>query len=188
MPTKTKKATCCTIFSCQWWICASLVVIALALIVVVIFQVQTYIYDNSATAGQDCTEVKTETVQAVFLSNGQVYFGTITRMNELSMTLEDVYYLQVNQTLQGEGSEVSTNFALQKLGAAEIHGPEDAMVINREHVLYWENLEEDSDIITAMEQYDEQAAAADAVTDVEVEKEADEVEEVEDSEDVEDDE
>src|SRR5438128_2608676 len=34
--------------------------------------------------------------QAVFLSNGQVYFGKIAEMNQVDLTLTNIYYLHSN--------------------------------------------------------------------------------------------
>ncbi len=98
--------------------------------------------------------------QAVFLSNGQVYFGhTQTNMRGEYVQLVDVYYLQVNQSdqLNADSTDTTTtdqsNFALIKLGN-EIHGPKDAMLINRDHILFIEDLRSDSEIVTQIEAFE----------------------------------
>lgn len=80
--------------------------------------------------------------QAVFLNGGQVYFGKITDLNNKFITLNDIYYLQVAQQVQPKESK-SNNFTLAKLGC-ELHRPTDVMVINRDQVIFWENLKNDT--------------------------------------------
>lgn len=97
--------------------------------------------------------------QAVFLNNGQVYFGSITDVNDNDLVLTNIYYLQVvNRPLQRtqEGQATSTEsqqeLTLIKLGN-ELHGPVDQMVINRAQILLTEKLRDDSRVIQAINQY-----------------------------------
>lgn len=96
--------------------------------------------------------------QAVFFTNGQVYFGKLKSFNNDYMQLSDIYYLQT-QAGDGEESEniqqTSTdqgNVQLIKLGD-EIHGPEDMMMISKDQVLFYENLKTDSKVAKSIEQY-----------------------------------
>jgi len=96
--------------------------------------------------------------QAVFLTNGQVYFGKVDKIDGSFVYLADIYYLQVI-TLQntiGQPPDVQTQpeqrLTLIKLGN-EIHGPQDAMVINREHVVIMEDLKDDSRVVQAINDY-----------------------------------
>ncbi len=95
--------------------------------------------------------------QAVFLSNGQVYFGQIAKQNKAEIKLEDIYYLQVTrplqQTAEGEApANPQGELSLVKLGN-ELHGPTDAMYINRDQVLFIEDLKDDSNVVTAIANY-----------------------------------
>lgn len=81
--------------------------------------------------------------QAVFLNGGQVYFGKISDINDKYIDLADIYYLQVNQTVQPGSKQSNNNFTLAKLGC-ELHRPQDTMVINQSQVIFWENLKDDS--------------------------------------------
>ena len=96
------------------------------------------------------TSIDDDTLQAVFLTNGQVYFGQLDTMGHGINKLSNVYYLQVTQDLQKqEGEEkqdTETNFSLVKLGD-ELHQPTSNMYINMDQILFWENLETDSPII-----------------------------------------
>ncbi|RJQ14831.1 hypothetical protein C4553_00015 [Candidatus Parcubacteria bacterium] len=87
-------------------------------------------------------------VQAVFLTNGQVYFGTMQVVNRNYIKLASVYYLQVQQPVELQSQEITNqpNINIVKLGG-EIHGPEDAMFIPQDRILFWENLREDSNIV-----------------------------------------
>ncbi|MEK7552853.1 MAG: hypothetical protein AAB505_01970 [Patescibacteria group bacterium] len=107
--------------------------------------------------GSSYTNSSSETYQAVFLDNNQVYFGKLAnRNNEDYATLTDIFYLQVSQPLQP--SQPSTTVNLVKLGV-EMHGPADMMRINQEHILFIEDLKPDSQVIQAIAKYKEQQTA-----------------------------
>lgn len=88
--------------------------------------------------------------QAVFLSNNQVYFGKVANSTGRYATLTDIFYLQVAQNLQP--SQPSDQVNLVKLGE-ELHGPIDEMQINRDHILFIEDLKNSSQVVKAIEQY-----------------------------------
>lgn len=95
--------------------------------------------------------------QAVFLNGGQVYFGKIREMNSKYLTLDNIYYLRVNEqvqpdTNQGDNQQAQQNISLAKLGC-ELHGPEDKMVINHEQVTFWENLKDDGAVAKAITEF-----------------------------------
>lgn len=88
--------------------------------------------------------------QAVFMDNNQVYFGKINKVNNDYMDLQGIYYLRVDQPVQPEQEgQQNQNITLQKLGC-ELHGPVDQMIINREHVTFWENLRSDGQVSKAI--------------------------------------
>ena len=97
--------------------------------------------------------------QAVFLSNGQVYFGKVTDANQQTLVLENIYYLRSAGNLQTSDANNSTaapatdNFSLVKLGN-ELHGPEDKMSINLSQVLFIEDLKPDSKVVEAIRAYE----------------------------------
>lgn len=103
--------------------------------------------------------INPERYQAVFLSNGQVYFGRVADVTPETLLVEDIYYLKTVKNLQeSEGQAPSAenldteNFSLVKLGN-EIHGPEDNMSVNLNHVLFVENLKPESKIVDAIKEY-----------------------------------
>ena len=99
--------------------------------------------------------------QAVFLTNGQVYFGHLSDMNQQFVKLTNIFYLQVNQqqSLQSSsssspstGSSSSPNLTLIKLGN-ELHGPTDQMNINRDQILFTEDLKSSSQVVSSINKY-----------------------------------
>jgi hypothetical protein len=93
--------------------------------------------------------------QALFLSNGQVYFGHLSDLNNKYVSMKDIYYLQVQQSQnlqQGTGTDANSQVSLAKLGS-ELHGPEDQMHIASDQVLFWENLKNDSKVTQAITKY-----------------------------------
>lgn len=91
--------------------------------------------------------------QAVFLTNGQVYFGYVSCENCRTVKIKNIYYLQV-QDLQPPKDEKQQQpqLSLVKLGN-ELHGPKDLMRINREHILFIEDMRDDSKVNGAIEDY-----------------------------------
>lgn len=100
--------------------------------------------------------VDDDKLQAVFLNGGQVYFGKVEDLNSKYLRMSNIYYLRVNQTVQPnqEGNQQSTanDISLVKLGC-ELHGPQDEMLINREQVIFWENLKTDGQVAKAVDEY-----------------------------------
>ena len=96
--------------------------------------------------------------QAVFVSNGQVYFGKITKETRQYAELSEIYYLQLQKPLQTQEPPVEGAAAAQskltliKLGN-ELHGPVDTMKINRDHILFIEDLKSDGKVVQAIEEY-----------------------------------
>jgi len=84
--------------------------------------------------------------QAVFLSNDQIYFGHLKRESRESeyLTLTDVYYVKIAEDSTGQ---------LVKLGQIEPHKPTNEMIINQEHILFWENLSPDSPVVRTIQGY-----------------------------------
>ena len=94
--------------------------------------------------------------QAVFLTNGQVYFGKVKNISKDYIDLQGIYYLNVNQQVQPNQSKSNSSdnqsVSLVKLGC-ELHGPTDQMVINRQQVTFWENLRTDGQVTKAITQW-----------------------------------
>lgn len=101
--------------------------------------------------------------QAVFFTNGQVYFGKLRQVNATYFKLTDVFYIQA-QEAESENKESenpqqtsnqSTDIRLIKLGS-EVHGPEDEMIISKDQVLFFENLKKDGKVSDSITKYNNQ--------------------------------
>lgn len=116
-------------------------------IVIAALTAMLFLSDNATTKA-----IIKDKYQAVFLNNGQVYFGNIRGISDRSVTLQNIYYLQTNNANGETTTNTSTNVSLVKLGC-ELHGPYDQMIINSQQILFWENLQDSSQVVKAIDQY-----------------------------------
>ena len=113
---------------------------------------------SSMTGGG--TGIDSSKYQAVFFTNGQVYFGKLQAASGGYMKLTDIFYLQSKQSSgngeSGNPQETSTdqnnNVQLIKLGD-EIHGPEDEMILSKDQVLFYENLKSDGKVSQSIQKF-----------------------------------
>ncbi len=132
---------------------ASRILIALIVIVLIVLGLSvtgvTKKFIGGASTGNEAAW------QAVFLNNGQVYFGKITSDTGKEIILQDIYYLQVDQTLQpnqNQNQAQPSKLSLVKLGN-ELHGPKDRMRINRDQATFIEDLKDDGKVVTAINDF-----------------------------------
>jgi len=90
--------------------------------------------------------------QAVFLTNGQVYFGYLSDLEKQVTVLKDIYYLKAQNALQSGTNPDATKLSLIKLGE-ELQGPKDVMYINRDQILFYEDMKDSSKINDAITKY-----------------------------------
>ncbi len=132
--------------------------ILLAAVIVVVLVLGMVYKDKLFTASKN--EVSNSEYQAVFLTNGQVYFGKLTATDDRYVQLESIYYLQVTPVLQTktEGQpgtqDPQQQLSLVKLGN-ELHAPVDRMKINRDQILFFEDLKADGKVVQAIKKYEE---------------------------------
>lgn len=91
---------------------------------------------------------------AFFLTNDQVYFGHIKKTDATTIEITDVYYLRTNSNLSDKAlqdDETNLHVTLIKLGQ-EIHGPMNKMFLNRQQILFWEQLREDGRIVSTIKE------------------------------------
>lgn len=113
--------------------------------------------------------------QAVFLTNGQVYFGKLAGFPGPAPVLSDVFYLrtdltpaptkapepkrdpktgQIIPTPPPAGGPAGPSFTLVKLGE-EVHGPTDELRLNTDQILFVEDLRAESQLVAAIRRYKE---------------------------------
>ncbi len=97
-------------------------------------------------AGRNLVEKKG--VSAIFLSSGQVYFGNLEDVNSQWVILKKVYYFQNLNNPQAKD-----NLSLVKLGQ-EVHQPLDILTINRNQILFIEQISSDSRVIKAINDFE----------------------------------
>lgn len=91
--------------------------------------------------------------KAVFLDSNQVYFGRFLDIPFASkITLHDVHYLKpliddVNSTTTAAEGDLTV---LSIVG--DVHGPKDKMTINKDHILYYQELRTDSTLYLGLNQ------------------------------------
>jgi hypothetical protein len=113
----------------------------------------------SGTSSGESKKVDSSKYQAVFLNGGATsgavayttYFGHVTTLNDKYAVLKDVYYLTTDQT-----NGASANPQLTKLGCQQLHSPYDEMVINRNQIAFWENLQDNGKVVQAIKQFQQQ--------------------------------
>lgn len=109
---------------------------------------------NSGAGGN----IDSNKLQAVFFTNGQVYFGRLHVVNSEYMKLTNIFYLQEKTASKDDNPQAtssnsnSANVQLVKLGQ-EVHGPEDAMVFSKDQVLFFENLKKDGNVSKTIASY-----------------------------------
>lgn len=100
---------------------------------------------------------KSDTFWAVFLTNGQTYFGKLDPddLNGNYVELSNVYYLEKSTAASTPTAGADSNtpapaqaggYNLIHLGN-ELHAPTDKMIINREQVLFVEQLKPESQVV-----------------------------------------
>lgn len=94
--------------------------------------------------------------QAVFFTNGLVYYGKLTAVNAQYLKLTNVYYIQ-SQSNDGKtqsDSQTSSDTGQSKLikMGSEVYGPDDEITIARDQVLYYTNLKSDSKVVQLIQQ------------------------------------
>lgn len=101
------------------------------------------LFDLVRPRGTLSTTIDRERFQAVVLSSGVVYFGHLRVADDEFYELRDAYFIQ---EVKKAGAE--TERRVLPL-TQEIHGPENRMLIPREHVVSVENLRPDSPVAKA---------------------------------------
>lgn len=119
------------------------VIIAAVVAALVLLAVGWYLFGR---ASGPAAAIDGSKYQAVFFTNGQVYFGKLSLQSSDYMSLKNVYYLQNksssnddNSSPQSASKQDTDDVELIKLGN-EIHGPEDEMLIAKDQILFFENL------------------------------------------------
>lgn len=104
-----------------------------------------------STAGSPSAYIDTGKYQAVYLTDGSVYFGKLQLLNEGSARLTDVYY-PPKTSAQETAKNPEESSTLVKFGT-ELLGGEDQIVFNKTQIAYWLNLKSDSKVTKAINEF-----------------------------------
>jgi hypothetical protein len=100
--------------------------------------------------------IESDKYQAVFFTNGQVYFGKLQPLNNDYMKLTEHFLFasenRYDKSTKNDRSKHDRS-RTDKLGN-EIHGPEDTMIISKSQVLFFENLKNDSKVSSTIIKYE----------------------------------
>ena len=130
--------------SWQRWGAGGLGLLLVALVVALI------VFVGLSNTNSESGYVDKNKLQAVFLNTGQVYFGKVKTLNGKYIVLNNIYYLQTSSTgTSTTTTTANTSVSLVKLGC-ELHEPYDQMVINRDQVTFWENLQDNGQVAKAV--------------------------------------
>jgi hypothetical protein len=138
----------------EWFVFTALVAIVL------LVAIGWLIFSNNSSASGESGQINDNKYQAVFLNGGATsgsvayttYFGHVTKLNNSYFILKDVYYLTTSNTTD----QTQANPQLTKLGCQQLHSPYDEMVINRNQVAFWENLQDSGKVVQAIKTFKQQ--------------------------------
>ena len=82
----------------------------------------------------DKLKIEKGSIQAVHLADGSVMFGNLSVIDPNNLSLTDVY------TVQDSSEEQKVNETTLVSHESKPYGPSGSVVINRDQVLFWENL------------------------------------------------
>lgn len=139
------------------------VVVAVLLVAIIIAGVA-LVAGSSNTDKSEASYVDSTKLQAVFLNTGQVYFGNVTTLNNKFFVVKNIYYLQTASTGTDAKAAANSSVSLVKLGC-ELHEPYDKMVINRDQVTFWENLQDGGQVAKAVATFEKANPSGQKCTD-----------------------
>ncbi|MFA6405760.1 MAG: hypothetical protein WCW46_03390 [Candidatus Paceibacterota bacterium] len=111
-----------------------------------------FIYFTNKSKNLVYSDLNASQYYAVFLTNGQVYFGKPINKSANETVLSEVYYLQPSENAEASQQLAQPKFTLVKLGQ-EIHGPTDKLFINSASILFSEQLRNDSKVVESIKNY-----------------------------------
>ncbi|HEY8108442.1 MAG TPA: hypothetical protein VIF43_00275 [Patescibacteria group bacterium] len=92
--------------------------------------------------------------QAVFLTNGQVYFGKLSGLGGDYVTLTDAYQVQSqgNVANPSPAPDAQSRLTLARIDQNDLTRPEQKMTIAKTSVLFWENMQDDAEVVKKIDE------------------------------------
>ena len=119
---------------------------------------------GSASMVMEISGSKKSGWEAVFLTNGQVYFGQVGKEEDGFLVMTNIYYLKSKSKSTNESKFTNSTNATNNVGdgstrlvkfGTEAHRPVDELRINILQVLMIEELSGESEVVRAIEEYEE---------------------------------
>lgn len=107
-----------------------------------------------------CTQRNSQSFYAVTLNNNSLYFGHLTKVTPDDLELSQVYYLQKVPASE-DGAQPKLTVVKQ---SKDLIGPSDFMTLNRQNVISYQELRDDSAVVKEIKRQEELAAKKNAVT------------------------
>lgn len=108
------------------------------------------------------SEIDTRTYQIVTLDTGRSYFGSLRNLGHEYVLLEDAFFLKAKtpegteeQTQETDAAATNSDelpFTLSRIGN-QLYQPVDDLFIRSETIASWQNLDEESPVVAAIEEY-----------------------------------
>ncbi len=118
-------------------------------VLVVVVGLLVFLAFNNTTNKSESEYLDSNSVQAVVLTTGQVYYGNIKSFSSNYLTLTNVFYPQSTNTTNTSSNPVS----IVKFGC-NTPTAYDQLVINNSSIAYWENLSPSSQVAKAVSSWD----------------------------------
>lgn len=94
--------------------------------------------------------INPNTLQIVYMTNGQAYFGSLQNTTGDYLVLRDPYTTQsIESGEDGEAGQTKPTAALIRV-SDQVYGPEDSIAIKTTQVTFWQNLRADSKVTAAI--------------------------------------
>lgn len=97
---------------------------------------------------QPAQRVEASKYQAVYLANGQMYFGKLQNTDGDFLVIKTPYTVQSVAADSKATAEQSTTTLLKV--SSQVYGPEESVAIKASQVTFWQNLRDDSKITQAI--------------------------------------
>ena len=138
-----------------WIVSGVVIVIAVVIAILAIAGTGPFSHATSSTPSNNPISQPSSTAwSAVFLGDNEVFFGHLKNINSSQLELTGVYYLQ--KTTSGSNPNQTQNqqsqLSLAGLVGNQIQCPTDDLVINRNAVLYYQQLQPSSYVVTKLTQ------------------------------------
>lgn len=125
-----------TMSTLKWPIIGASVVVLAALVTVIILR------------AQPLQKIETTQYQAVYLINGQMYFGKLQNTEGTYLYMRSPYMPQSTTSSEGQTTDANTSTLVRVKD--QLWGPEDSIAIRSDQVAFWQNLRDDSKVSQAI--------------------------------------